>query len=454
MSAASAYSVSCDCWKFVSHRQRRGAGVHADAARRSLGRVAQRRLGHQAARIDRPERDAGADGRVDGGVQLRLVVHAVQPQAAGEVDQRFLLVELAQHLGGGLQRGQLAVGIEDVELAVVLAEGGAGVGGAGVVDGVVEALVFADDHGFDDAQQPVAIVGEILQHLHRARLVNVMMATRSAGVICVRMNLRAASKARNWSAGGMAVISKYSASSRRSLIADVSGRFGRNLRLRQACGMRRGFGGLRCRRRRIGRSSGSFWIFEEADGLRHAVFGDGEIFRGQAFDRLAVLVFDRDRLDHQLRVGLKRGCRASGRGAFWPICCAPAASINERVETRKSDRIVQNLKRSVVCTLRMALAGFGRPNCALLTVVFQLVERDVVERVGGVDPQVEVEAVAQRKVRPSEAFKENCDGPVIEFLPALPHWPGAAARRPPDSGRSPRRGVNRRARVIRPDAVR
>ena len=44
----------------------------------------------------------------------------------------------------------------------------------------------------------------------------------------------------------------------------------------------------------------------EADGLRHAVLGDGEILGGQALDGIAVLVLDSDCLDDQLRVGLKR----------------------------------------------------------------------------------------------------------------------------------------------------
>ena len=43
---------------------------------------------------------------------------------AGEVDQRLLLLEPAEHGGGGLEGGELPVGEEDVELAVVLAEGG------------------------------------------------------------------------------------------------------------------------------------------------------------------------------------------------------------------------------------------------------------------------------------------------------------------------------------------
>ena len=37
----------------------------------------------------------------------------------------------------------------------------------------------------------------------------------------------------------------------------------------------------------------------------------------------------------------------------------------------------------------MALAVAGSPNCGLATVVFQLGKRDVVQRVGGIDPQVE-----------------------------------------------------------------
>ena len=49
------------------------------------------------------KRHAGLDGGVDGGVQLGLVVDAVEAQAAGKVDERLLLVELAEHVGRGLQ---------------------------------------------------------------------------------------------------------------------------------------------------------------------------------------------------------------------------------------------------------------------------------------------------------------------------------------------------------------
>ena len=147
---------------------------------------------------------------------------AVQPQAAGEVDQRFLLAELAQHFRGGLQRGQLAIGIENIELAVVLAEGRAGIGGAGVA---------ADSP--KPWPSPTIIVSMMLSRRSRSSVKSCrtstappeyrMMATRSAEVICVLMNFCAAASARNWSAGGMAVMSKYSASRRWSLYRSLPG---------------------------------------------------------------------------------------------------------------------------------------------------------------------------------------------------------------------------------------
>src|SRR5260370_29137478 len=103
-------------------RQRRSPGVHPGVARRSLRSISKRRLRHQAARINRPERNTRADGRIDGGLQLRFIVYAIQSQAAGKVDERLLLVQLPKHSGGRLQRGKLAVSIEDVALAVILAE--------------------------------------------------------------------------------------------------------------------------------------------------------------------------------------------------------------------------------------------------------------------------------------------------------------------------------------------
>ncbi len=60
---------------------------------------------NQTARIHRIENDVGADGRVGGGLELRLVIEPVQIQAAGEINQHLLLIEGAQHLHRCLQRG-------------------------------------------------------------------------------------------------------------------------------------------------------------------------------------------------------------------------------------------------------------------------------------------------------------------------------------------------------------
>ncbi len=95
---------------------------------------------------------------------------------------------------------------------------------------------------------------------------------------------------------------------------------------------------------RQGRRVGCFLqllVFEELDGLWNAVFGDGEVFGGESFDRVAALVFDDDGLDHKLRADLERRVFLRGgvmsnllsahreadkkRGAGTPAC---------RVETR------------------------------------------------------------------------------------------------------------------------
>ena len=136
-------------------------------------------------------------------------------QAAGEINQRFLLVQLAQHLRGGLQRRQLPVGIENVELAVVLAEGRAGVGGAGVVGGFVEALVFARRSAF-----------RVM--LSRRSRSSVKSCSTSHGAPCVQHDghqigrghlrpdelLRRGQGAQLVAAAASRVMSKYSASSR------------------------------------------------------------------------------------------------------------------------------------------------------------------------------------------------------------------------------------------------
>jgi hypothetical protein len=131
----------------------------------------------------------------------------LQPQAAGKVNERFLFVHLSQHPGRCLQRGELPVGVEDVELAVILPEGRAGIGAAGIVGGVRGTLSFAHNHRLQNAEQPVAVGGEVLEDVHRPALV-----AQDGDQIHSRHlradELLAAFSARISSDGGNAVMSK------------------------------------------------------------------------------------------------------------------------------------------------------------------------------------------------------------------------------------------------------
>ena len=149
----------------------RAAGVHPGIARRALRRIPQRRLGDQPSCIDRPERNARANGGVDRGMKLGLVIDPVESESAGKVDKRLLLVELAEHLGSRLQRGKLSIGVEDVELAIVLAKCGPGIGATCIVDGLSGTLTFAHDHGLENAEQLIAIRREVLKNVDRSALV-------------------------------------------------------------------------------------------------------------------------------------------------------------------------------------------------------------------------------------------------------------------------------------------
>ena len=142
-------------------------------------------------------------------------------------------------------------------------------------------------------------------------LEKVIMATMSAGVICVRRNFNAAVCARFWSWIGMDVMSKNITIRRRLRYLRFAGRLGRDLdggdgldgvfsggfaAATSATGRGRG-------QRRAGRSSSNVLKFENADLLRLAIFGDGEIGGLQTQDGLAVLAFDQDILHHQLSRG-------------------------------------------------------------------------------------------------------------------------------------------------------
>ncbi len=127
------------------------------------------------------------NGGVFGGVQLRLIVDAVEFDAAGEIQHRLLLVSCPSILAAVCSAAKLPVRGEDVELAVVLAEGRAGVGRAVVVGGLRRSL----------APSPTTMVSRMLISLSRSsvksgspgpRRRRIMMHIRSAGDILVRMN--------------------------------------------------------------------------------------------------------------------------------------------------------------------------------------------------------------------------------------------------------------------------
>src|ERR1700730_3712747 len=113
--------------------------------------------------------------------------------------------------------------------------------------------------------------------------------------------------------------------------------------------------------------------------------------------------------------------------AFCPICWASAPSVAIRRIVTK-DRILQNLRRIVVCRLRIALAAAGSPKRGLFkagfiaefeagfNVVFQLVKTTWLSRFVESTRRSRLYRSFNRKVRASDALKVNVLGPVIEFL--------------------------------------
>src|SRR6185295_810699 len=85
-----------------------------------------------------PDRTRHSRG-VERGAQLRLVVDTVEIQSAGEINEGFLFVEDTEFLDSGLQGCELAVRVEEIEFAGVLAE---------VAD--ADILILSIDECFED----------------------------------------------------------------------------------------------------------------------------------------------------------------------------------------------------------------------------------------------------------------------------------------------------------------
>ena len=116
-------------------------------------RVAERRRRDQTARVDGVDGDVRPNRRVDRGAKLRLVVGAVQPQAAREKDQRFLLRQRPKHGHGRLKGRQLAIGVEDVEFTFVLTK----CGSRQRIGNAVPVRIVAKDQRLDDLTQQRAV---------------------------------------------------------------------------------------------------------------------------------------------------------------------------------------------------------------------------------------------------------------------------------------------------------
>ncbi len=270
--------------------------------------IAAGNLRHQAARIHGVDGHVGAVGGVGGGAQLRAIVLAGLRDAAGELDHRFFAGDFAQQVGHRFERGQLAVGVEDVELGIVGGEGRVGVFGDGGFDsggarrrpGRPVATSLPGMKRVHGAIEQIAIVGEVGDDVelvakgHHAHQVGAGSSGRAG-------NFLAAAVERVRSCGCREVRSKKSTIMRRSrtcwrnLLRGGDGADGD--------GHRRGVGGFGVL---------DFFdvvIVEGGNLLFVAVFGDGELILPQALDGLAVAVGDLD-------VDLDQVRRPSG----WCLC--------------------------------------------------------------------------------------------------------------------------------------
>ena len=281
----------------------------------------------------------------------------------------FFSLQLAEHFGRGLQGGELAIGVEDVELAVVLAKRGAGVGAAGVVDGLGRSLAFADDQGLEDAEQLVAIGGEVLQDVDRAALVAEDGDQIDGGHLRAEEFLCGGERAQlvGRAHGGHVEVKRKQAA---ILVATAFRGFGRDLSAGEVLVdfdlFRAGRGGDGTGASSAARS----WCSQKliVCGAPSSVTVKSlAVSPGNEF---ALLVFDHDRFDHQLRLGGE----GVGSRASWRTCSGRSAAQlpqQRRGLREEAGFSSQNLRRSEVSRLRIGLGASGRPNCVLFTVVFQ-----------------------------------------------------------------------------------
>ena len=188
-----------------------------------------------------------------------------------------------------LQRGQLSVRVEDVELGIVLPEGGPCISRAVVGIGFVEALPLADDQRLDRLLKLIAVIGEVVEHLDSSP--RVTHDRHQIGRGHLRLDeLHSCSQrphlVRHRHRGHVEIKRQEPA----ILKAHVTRRFSRNLRL--CYRLYRGRGAPRNQSRRRARGFLQLLKLAELDSVWDPVVGKREIFRGQSVDHLAALVSD------------------------------------------------------------------------------------------------------------------------------------------------------------------
>ena len=151
--------------------EHRSAGERRIAVRRTGGGIAARNFRHQSARVHGIDGYVGAVGGIGGRAKLSAILFPGLGNPAGELDHRFFPRDRGEDVRQALHRGELFIGVEDVELgfirgvsrAGVFADVGFTVGGRGVV--VRGELRFhSRGERLDGGSELFAIVGEIFQH--------------------------------------------------------------------------------------------------------------------------------------------------------------------------------------------------------------------------------------------------------------------------------------------------
>ncbi len=305
-------------------------------------------------------------------MHLRLVVDAVQTQSAGKVDQRLLFAYLAKHVCGGLQRGELPVSVEDVELAIVLPEGRARIGAAGVVRCAFQPLAFANHHGFQNAQQPIAVGRKVLQDVHRSALVAHDRHQVHGRHLRANEFFRSFERA-HLVGGRQRGHIEIQGQQPLIFVALVVHGFRRNGLARQLVIDRNVLTGRVHRRQRLG-GFGQILMLAEFDRLGDAVFRKHKIFGRESANEVTLLILDLNSFDHQIRLHLDRKILR----LTWTLILA------HLLRTRACDGHEKNcedrqcphhchLRWNVVCRLRMPPVDVGLPNCVLskFHVVFQ-----------------------------------------------------------------------------------